>query len=139
MGKKEKTIQRLYELLELQKKIEKQFYGEYYNIFVFGSYITTDYIDGISDIDIAIYTEDIDIYKKLALYIENHFNKLNIKSDIFYIDTSIAAPIYCMPLSSPIQFTEYFPDKLKTFYIQCNNELQSLKEKVSIWNLTKNY
>ena len=60
---REKTMARLYELLELQKKVEKQFGIDGYNVFVFGSYVTTRYVEGQSDIDIAIYTEDFDLYK----------------------------------------------------------------------------
>ena len=38
---KEKTISRLYELLSLQKKVENRFGCDDYNVFVFGSYLTT--------------------------------------------------------------------------------------------------
>ena len=34
---REKTMARLYELLELQKKVEKQFGIDGYNVFVFGA------------------------------------------------------------------------------------------------------
>lgn len=55
---RENAMARLYELLELQKKVEMQFGAEGYNIFIFGSYVTTSYVEGQSDIDIAVYTED---------------------------------------------------------------------------------
>ncbi|MCD7993837.1 MAG: nucleotidyltransferase domain-containing protein [Clostridia bacterium] len=61
---REKTIARLYELLELQEKVKKQFGVDGYNVFVFGSYVTNYYVEGQSDIDIAIYTEDFDLYNK---------------------------------------------------------------------------
>lgn len=40
-------------------------------------------------------------------------------SDIFYIDTSVEAPIYCAPLKSQIQFTNYYPQKLIDFEAKC--------------------
>lgn len=54
---REQTMERLYGLLELQKKAEEQFGDSGYNVFVFGSYLTTRYVKGQSDIDIAVYTE----------------------------------------------------------------------------------
>lgn len=48
------TVKRLYELLDLQKEIEQTFGSENYNIFVFGSYITVYYVEGVSDVDVAV-------------------------------------------------------------------------------------
>ena len=48
---REKTIARLYELLELQEKVKKRFGIDGYNVFVFGSYVTIHYVEGQSDID----------------------------------------------------------------------------------------
>ena len=47
---REKTIARLYELLELQEKVEKRFGIDGYNVFVFGSYVTIHYVEGKSKI-----------------------------------------------------------------------------------------
>lgn len=76
---------RLYELLDLQKEVERTFGDTEYNVFVFGSYLTTAYEEGESDIDIAIYTENFDLYKRLSLYLEEHFDEKGIKSDIFFL------------------------------------------------------
>ena len=81
---REKTIARLYELLELQEKVEKRFGIDRYNVFVFGSYVTIHYVEGQSDIDIAIYTEDFDLYKRISMYLEEYFAEKGIESDIFY-------------------------------------------------------
>lgn len=99
---REKTMARLYELLELQKKVEKQFGIDGYNVFVFGSYVTTRYVEGQSDIDIAIYTEDFDLYKRISMYLEEYFAEKGIESDIFYIDLTMEAPVYCAPLKSEL-------------------------------------
>nr|WP_300822096.1 nucleotidyltransferase domain-containing protein [uncultured Schaedlerella sp.] len=82
---REQAMKRLYGLLELQKDLEQRFDPNQYNIFVFGSYITVNYIEGVSDIDVAVYTEDFDLYKKISLYIEEYFEKRQVKSDIFRI------------------------------------------------------
>ena len=41
---KEKAVARLYELLALQSMVEQQFNGYRYNVFIFGSYLTTRYV-----------------------------------------------------------------------------------------------
>ena len=65
LAKKKATL-RLCELLALQKKVEHQFGGDDYNVFVFGSYLTTSFVERKSDIDIAVYTENFGLYKRLA-------------------------------------------------------------------------
>lgn len=128
---KEKTVSRLNELLSLQKQVEENFGEKDYNVFVFGSYLTTGYVEGLSDIDIAIYAEDFGLYKRLSLYLEEYFKMKGIRSDIFYIDTTMRAPIYCAPLESQVQFTDYYPEKLVAFRSECRKELEELKAKVA--------
>lgn len=127
---KEKAVARLYELLALQGKLERQFGNDNYNIFVFGSYLTTKFVEGKSDIDIAIYTENFSLYKKLALYLEEYFDEKGIRSDIFYIDTTMVAPIYCAPLKSEVQLTDYYPEKLMDFHYKCQRKLEEIKERM---------
>lgn len=62
----EKAIVRLYNLLDLQKEVELKFGTADYNVFVFGSYITTGYVEGKSDI--AIYSEGFGMYLKNILF-----------------------------------------------------------------------
>lgn len=128
--KKEKAVARLYELLTLQKKVEEKFGDTDYNVFIFGSYITTKYIEGSSDIDIAIYSEDFGLYKRLSLYLEEYFRQKGVASDIFYIDTSMEAPVFCAPLRSEIQFTDYYPDKLVHFEKACRNKLEEARARI---------
>lgn len=131
LSEEEKARKRLYELLTLQKKIEQQFGTQGYNIFVFGSYVTTNFAEGKSDIDIAIYTEDFHLYQNLALYLEEYFQQKGIGSDIFYIDTAIEAPIYCAPLNAKVQFTDYFPEKLADFQKKCQKKLEDIKGRMA--------
>ena len=128
---KEKAVARLYELLALQKKLERQFGSEDYNIFVFGSYLTTKFVEGKSDIDIAVYTENFSLYKKLALYLEEYFCQRGVKSDIFYIDTTMLAPVYCAPLKSEVQLTDYYPEKLVNFHYKCQKKLEEIKGRMT--------
>lgn len=131
MSAREQTIARLYGLLELQKKVEELFGISGYNVFVFGSYVTTGYTEGQSDIDIAIYAEDFNLYKRLSLYLEAFFYAQGTKSDIFFIDTTTAAPFYCAPLKSQIQFTDYFPEKLIAFQKCCQEKLNEARERTA--------
>lgn len=129
---REKTMVRLYELLELQKRVEKQFGTDGYNIFVFGSYVTIRYVEGKSDIDIAIYTEDFDLYKSISMYLEGYFAENGIESDIFYIDLTMEAPVYCAPLKSKIQFTHDYPQKLVEFGERCQQKLDKIKARIAV-------
>lgn len=127
---KEKARARLHELLVLQRDVENRFGDTGYNVFIFGSYPTVRYEEGRSDIDIAIYTEDFSLYKQLAMYLEDYFEERHIDPDIFYIDTSVEAPIFCAPLKSALQFTDYFPEKLKAFEERCRIRLNEVKARV---------
>ena len=91
---KQATMQRLKNLLELQKSLEEKFGSDNYNVSVFGSYITTAYVEGESDIDLAIYSLDFELYKHISMYIEDYFNEKNVPSDIFFIDTCIPAAFF---------------------------------------------
>lgn len=127
---REKTMERLYGLLSLQKEVERQFGDTGFNVFVFGSYVTTKYKEGQSDIDIAIYSEDFELYKKLSWFLEEYFKQRGVESDIFYIDISMEAPIYCAPLNAKVQFTDYYPEQLVGFERLCQQKLKEAKERL---------
>lgn len=129
---KEQLMERLYGLLELQREMLIKFGESRYNIFIFGSYVTTSYREEKSDIDIAVYTEDFDLYKKLAVDLEEFFDGKGIKSDIFYIDLTMAAPFYCAALQAKVQFTDYFPPELKAFYQKCRSRLDETKTRMAV-------
>ena len=129
---KQATMQRLKNLLELQKSLEAKFGSDNYNVFVFGSYITTAYVEGESDIDLAIYSLDFELYKHISMYIEDYFNEKNVTSDIFFIDTCIPAAFFCAPLTSPVQLTDYFPSELEKFKYECEKKLNDNRVKVAV-------
>lgn len=128
---KTKAMERLYGLLTLQQSMVQKFGECNYNVFVFGSYLTTRYVEGKSDIDIAIYTEDFELYKRVSVYLEEYFNEKGIDSDIFYIDTTMEAPVYCAPLKSQVQFTDYYPESLVQFYQVCQRKLEETKARIA--------
>ena len=127
---KGRAMDRLYDLLSLQKSVEQEFGDKNYNIFVFGSYITTRYEEGRCDIDIAVYAEDFNLYKRLSVYLEEYFKLKGIDSDIFYIDMSVEAPVYCAALKSRVQFTDYYPQKLLEFEKRCRKKLDEDKARM---------
>ena len=94
--------------------------------------MSTSYVEGQSDIDIAIYTEDFDLYKRISVYLEDYFAEKGIESDIFYIDLTIEAPVYCAPLKSKVQFTDYYPEKLVEFGERCQHKLDEMKARMAV-------
>jgi len=128
---REAVMQRLRTLIAVQKKLAALFDETTYNVFVFGSYVTTRYVENVSDIDIAVYTKDFDVYKQISMYLEEYFEQMGIPSDIFYIDTSMVAPVYCAPLQSQVQFTDYYPTELTEFYHRCRQALNKNREMVA--------
>lgn len=119
-------------LIDLQKRLQLLFGEKDYNVFVFGSYPTVKYDEVKSDVDIAVYTPNIELYKKIALEIDDFFSKKDTPIDLFFIDLSFPAPIYLAPLHAQIQFTEYYPQELKTFESKCNDALIKIKEKMAV-------
>ena len=130
MCTRQETITRLHELITLQSHMEAEFGSDNYNIFVFGSYITNQYENDRSDIDIAIYTPDFRLYKRLSCYLEEYFNQKQQKNDIFYIDISTVAPVYLAALNSKIQFTDYYPEELNDFCVKCGEKLEEEKRRL---------
>lgn len=128
---KEQARRRLRNLLALQDEMIRRFGDTDYNVFIFGSYPTIRYVDGKSDIDIAIYTKDFSLYKKIALFLDDYFEEQHIDPDIFYIDTTMDAPLFCAPLKSAIQFTDYFPEELHEFETRCQAKLDETKAKIA--------
>ena len=66
-----------------------------------------------------------------CLYLEEYFYASGIRSDIFYIDISVEAPVYCAPLNSKVQFTDYYPSELHDFNQRCRELMKEIKEKAA--------
>lgn len=111
--------ERLHMIQELQKAILSKYGEDNYNVFLFGSFLTERYIPDKSDVDIAVYTPDFNLYLQISSDIEDFFYERNIPLDLFYIDTSVEEAVYYKPLSSVLRFTEYYPELLKEFCGRC--------------------
>ncbi len=129
--KKEAALKRIHDLISLQKLLCGSFSESEFNVFVFGSYPTIRYIPGESDADIAVYTNNLETYKKIALVIEEFFEERDISLDLFFIDISNPAPFFLAPLHAQIQLTDYYPNELKSFEQQCAKELANIKRSIA--------
>ena len=110
---------RLETIRELQNLVCSKLDGKDFNVFIFGSFLTERYRPGKSDIDIAFYSRNFDDYLDAAALMEDFFNERDIPQDIFFIDTRVPEPVFLAPLSSPVRFTDYFPEELKQFREEC--------------------
>ena len=45
---------------------------------------------------------------------------------------TMEAPVYCAPLTSQIQFTDFFPEELIDFEKRCQDRLEEAREKVTV-------
>ncbi len=126
----DKHKERLLKLLDLQKLLSKQYDENTYNVFIFGSFITRSFVDGESDVDVAIYTQDVSDYFEIATVIKDFFDGLGVEQDIFYVDTSMVVPLYSVPLNSPIMLTDYYPDDLKEYKCRCDKALTKHRREV---------
>lgn len=122
---------RIRELIGLQTKLREQFGETDYNVFVFGSYPTVHFNSEESDVDVAVYTPDVELYKRLSVEIDDFFYEKHLPVDLFYIDTSMPTPVYLAPLNAQIQFTDYYPKELTEFETKCRSELLRIKEKMA--------
>ena len=126
----DELIGRLHIIQKLQKKLVEEFGIDGYNAFVFGSFLTERFKFGISDIDIAVYTENVSYYIEIADFLLDFFKEYGIKVDIFYVNTQIVAPIFYAPLSSPVKMTSYYPENLQLFCDKCQKSYEKCLEAV---------
>lgn len=76
-------LERLHLVQKLQNELIDKFGDKDYNVFVFCGYLTERYTEGNSDIDIAIYAEDVSKYLDLSVYICDFWKKYQVPTDIF--------------------------------------------------------
>ncbi len=126
------TRERIRNLIVLQKQLSSLFSEKEYNVFVFGSYPTVRYVEGESDVDMAVYADSIDLYKKISVVIEDFFCGKGIELDLFFIDINTPAPVFLAPLHAQIQFTDYYPKELEAFEAECEEELDRIKRRMAV-------
>ena len=130
--KKIAARERIKDLIVLQRELRSMFSEDKYNVFVFGSYPTVRFEYGKSDVDIAVYADSLDLYKGIGVKIEEFFEDRGINVDLFFIDISVPAPVFLAPLHAQIQFTDYYPDKLREFEAECEKELIKIKKSIAV-------
>ena len=128
---RERTVNRIRDLLNLQKDLCASFPENQFNVFVFGSYPTVRYKSAESDVDVAVYADNLELYKKIAVRIEQFFEDREVPLDLFFVDITNPAPFFLAPLNAQIQFTDYFPEELKAFEHKCANELNKIKRSMA--------
>ena len=103
---------------ELKRKIEQKFTENNYQVFIFGSFLTEDYITNESDIDIGVYCESIAMAIEMKHFIEKELEDIQLKNDIIIMeltdDSYMNIPIfmYGQPLFSYMR--DEFIDNLKS-------------------------
>ena len=124
-------------LLELGAAVNTKFNENTFNVFVFGSFLRNDYKPLKSDIDLAIYSEDFKIARKVYNFIADYLDNYNIPHSLLMIDTAHTYDYVALQaVLEDVTFTDYFPESLKIFRIQSylrmlweNEERRWLQEK----------
>lgn len=107
-------------LILLQKYLRESFDEENYNVFVFGSFIRSDFNPGVSDIDLVVYCPDFRKRDEIASFLKNYFDSVPMKSDVLQYFYSPNATIFYPAIMGGMGLTDYFPKELKSelFYLR---------------------
>jgi RimJ/RimL family protein N-acetyltransferase/predicted nucleotidyltransferase len=87
-------------------------------IFVFGSFLTEEFIYGKSDIDIGIYSEDEDKMYYIKFELKNYLEKFNLEYDIVIMHLSKELWINIPIMTYGRQLTSYENDNLVNYLIE---------------------
>lgn len=103
-------------LIELQEDVIREFGREHYNVFIFGSFLREDYNPESSDIDLAIYTKDMNLSLQLEYYLQNYLKARDIPLSLIHIDENDDYAFVCLdPLWKNVGITEFFPESLQAY------------------------
>ena len=106
-------------LADFQQALLDRFGENNYNVFVFGSILRDDYKPGVSDVDVAIYSENLVLRIEVEEFCQDYFKKDDMKSSIIHIDTEERyAFVAISPLRLNVCVTDYYPQELKDYLIQ---------------------
>ena len=101
---------------ELQDAIGEQFGFENYKVYVFGSFITEQYRDGESDIDIAVYSPQWELMREIVDFIHEYMERIKFPCDVILIDVSHRhAYVDLEPLLHGIAFTDFTTEDLEIY------------------------
>lgn len=134
-------------LIELQDELVNKYDPEKFNVFIFGSYITTSFNEE-SDIDLSIYTAgNNDLFWKLKETIESFFTAVDLPVHALWLEPhEFLRHIDLEVLKANCYLTNFYPMELKTYYYQLltdqqyyeeeyNSTFNKLKEWVELNNL----
>lgn len=127
-------------LEELQSGLVGRFGEKDYNIFVFGSYVRTDFVAGKSDIDLIVYCEESEKQIDIAEFCTDFFKKKGISADILEYYYMENAYIYVNGILNSVALTDYYPKKLQAeLYVIAKRysqylEGQKIKKKYMHWD-----
>ena len=106
------TLEKRYEFVHLLGDYVTSRFSETYNIFVFGSFLTDDFVQDKSDIDLGIYTE-----KKISDLddiIEEFLSNYNLDHDTIWIQPEFSTNYIDIAALSGYRLTDYYPDVLSS-------------------------
>lgn len=106
-------------LADFQQALLNRFGEENYNVFLFGSILRDDYKPGISDIDLAIYANNLVLRIEIEEFCKDYFEKSMMKSSIIHINLEERyAFVAITPLRLNVCVTDYYPQELKDYLLQ---------------------
>ena len=82
------TLEKRHEFIQQLGDYVAARFSEPYNIFIFGSFLTDDFVPGKSDLDLGIYTEKK--ISELDGIIEEFLSNYNLDHDIIWIQIGIS-------------------------------------------------
>lgn len=96
----------------LNKYVNENFTANY-NLFVFGSFLTEDFLPGKSDLDLAIYT-DQDIME-LDFVVQDFLSNYSLQCDTILIKPDFDNNFIDINVLTGYRCTDWFPKRLKAF------------------------
>lgn len=81
-----------------------------YNVFVFGSFLTTEFVPGKSDLDLALYTKGSFI--ELESIVQEFLSTVSIDSDVIWIKPEFNCNYIDIAPLVGYRLTDYYPDEL---------------------------
>ncbi|MCD8119807.1 MAG: nucleotidyltransferase domain-containing protein [Lachnospiraceae bacterium] len=100
-------------LVEFQKALIQKFGEADYNVFVYGSFIRSDFEDGRSDIDMIVYCQNREKQWQIYLFCEDYFRNMNLPADVIEYRFIERAFIFPYAILSSVRMTDYYPEQLK--------------------------
>ncbi len=109
---------------QFKKDLSSNFPSSDYQIWIFGSFLTEEYIPGKSDIDIGIFCDNVARLNDIYEWVGDYLDRLNLAHDLVMVELDNDNAYMNIPImfyGKPIM--EYFTNKF----------IDNLKHLISIW------